>query len=510
MKFILLSEYFKFCNANNPFFIDIIMENRFSQQHTQQQTQQQTQQLTHAQYQGLELLSKPMLDIRTLLETALAENPLLETAPPAVMELAGDTYGDAAWAGNEIDPSEIEGSREELPLLNSGNDENYPADYSEKTDSDYEQYRQHKLDIAAAAMQSADMLSDILWEQFQNCNSSGQERRALAILLEKIDENGFLKTHLADLAMINDMPMEILCRALEILQSFDPPGIGARDAVESLVLQLKRQNYPDERIYTLLTVHRENLERNKLPEIAKSMKISIDELYGFLDDLKKLNSIPAAGMTAPQNNVVIIPEMSVELENDEVKVIGREDYMPRLRIVSRYEKMLEDPSLAEEDRKYLKEKLLAAQTLIASLAKRQDTLRAITLIIAQKQAEFFRSGEEYLKPMTMAEVAGILDLHETTVSRAVNGKYIATPQGLKELRYFFSSGVKSDDGEDVSSRAVKARIKDLIDNENPAKPLSDAAIANMLAAEGINAARRTVAKYRESMNIPATNLRRHH
>ena len=240
------------------------------------------------------------------------------------------------------------------------------------------------------------------------------------------------------------------------------------------------------------------------------MKISIDELYGFLDDLKKLNSIPAAGFMPPQDNVVIVPEMVVELEDNEVQVIGREDYLPRLRINKQYLEYLDDPKLSEEDRKYFKEKLSAAQTLIESLAERQDTLRAVTLEIAQKQADFFRYGEEYLKPMTMNEVAEALDLHESTVSRAVNGKYIATPQGLKELRYFFSSGVRSDDGEDVSSRAVKARIREIIEYENPAKPYSDEKISQMLAAEGINAARRTVAKYRESMNIPATNLRRRH
>ena len=169
-------------------------------------------------------------------------------------------------------------------------------------------------------------------------------------------------------------------------------------------------------------------------------------------------------------------------ENNEVKVLGREDYIPRLKIVSRYEKMLEDPALSEEDRKYLKEKLLAAQNLITSLAKRQDTLRAITLQIAEKQADFFRYGEEHLKPMTMAEIADNLELNESTISRAVSGKYISTPQGVKELRYFFSSGIKNREGEDVSSRSIKARIKELIEEENPAKPLSDAAIADMLAA----------------------------
>ena len=485
------------------------MNSALSQQQNQQQSQQQLQQLTHAQYQGLELLTKPLLDMRSLLENELADNPLLEIAAPAMVEFAGDTYGDAASAGNEIDPSEVEGSREEISLLKNLDDDYYAAGNAENSE-DFNNYCQHKLDIASAAMQSGDVLSELLWEQLQASDLSRSERKAAEVILEKIDENGFLKVHLADLAMVYDLAMADLEKALQTIQSFDPPGIGARDAVESLILQLKHRNYPDERIYTLLTVHREALERNKLPEIAKAMKVSIDELYGFLDDLKKLNSIPAAGMTPPQTNMVIVPEMSVELENNEIKVVGREDYLPRLRIVKQYEDMLEKPGLEEEDRKYLKEKLLAAQTLIASLAKRQDTLRGITLLIAEKQSEFFRNGEEYLKPMTMAEVAAALDLHETTVSRAVNGKYIATPQGLKELRYFFSSGVKNDDGEDVSSRAVKVRIREIIEDENPAKPYSDAAIADMLEAEGLNVARRTVAKYRESMNILPTNLRRRH
>ena len=486
------------------------MDNAFSARQTQQQGQQQLQQLTHAQFQGLDILQEPLLEIRALLADELAVNPLLEIASPAAVELAGDTYGDAAMAGNELDRSEIEGSQEEYPLLSpDSNDDYYEPDYSDSND-DAGEYHQHKLDIASAAMQSTDTLSDLLWEQVQSLELSGNELKAVEAVLEGIDENGFLKVHPADIAMTHDLSMDDIAKALQTVQSFDPPGIGARDAVESLVLQLKRRNYPDERIYTLLTAYREELERNKLPQIAKAMKITIDELYGFLADLKKLNSIPAAGMTDDRNNTVIVPEMSVELENDEIKISGREDYFPRLRISNYYEKMLDDPTLPEEDRKYLKEKLLSAQTLIALLAKRQDTLRAVTGMIAEKQADYFRNGEEYLKPMTMAEVADALELHETTISRAVNGKYIATPYGLKELRYFFSSGVKTDGGGDLSSHAVKARIRELIEEEDPAKPYSDEVISKMLAAEGVKVARKTVQKYRDSMNIPATNLRRRH
>jgi RNA polymerase sigma-54 factor len=172
--------------------------------------------------------------------------------------------------------------------------------------------------------------------------------------------------------------------------------------------------------------------------------------------------------------------------------------------------MLDDPATDEESRKYLQEKLTSAENLIKSLDLREDTLRRLTGLIVKRQAEFFRSGVEYLQPMTMNDAAKELDLNESTVSRAVAGKYIDTPYGVFEYKFFFSGGYTAEDGEDISSRAVKEKIRNLIDSEEPRKPLSDEAISKLLAADGLKVARRTVTKYRESMDIPATNLRRQH
>lgn len=490
------------------------MENLLSRQLGQQQTQIQTQTLTPAQLQGLDLLVKPLPEIETLLAKELADNPLLEVLSPGRETLAGDTYGTAAAAGVAADASELENSPEDMPFAELSLNDDYFAEGS-SGDPDFDEFRQKNIDLNIAANQSGDSLTDLLYEQMQNAGLDPELHNALETLIGKLDENGFLRTHPADIAMCENISMELLNEALKILQSFDPPGIGARNGVESLILQLKRLNYPDERIYTLLTCYQDDLARNKLPQIARNMHISMDTLYKFLDDLKKLNTVPAAGLTEAQDNQVIVPEMTIELENDEIKVIGCENYIPKLGVVRKYLKMLQDPALDDETLKYLKEKLLSAETLIAALAKRQDTLRGITLAIARKQADYFRYGEEFLKPMTRVEVAEELEIDESTVSRAVgtekNGlKYLDTPQGLKEYRFFFTAGVKNQEGDDLSSRAVKARIRDLIESENPAKPYSDAALADMLAAEGVDIARRTVAKYRESMNIPATNLRRRH
>ena len=475
------------------------------------QTQQQTQQLTPVQLQGLNLLAAPLNELENVLAGELTNNPLLEAVLPNREELAGDPFEEAAAAGNELDRSEFEGANEEFPLLESFSEAwSDSADIAGSADYDNAEALQKKIDYRFNSLTVQESLTDKLFEQLNFCKLSPEEYAAAELVIGSLDEKGFLTTHLADLAMSGNFSMHTMENALQRVQSFDPPGVGARSVAESLMIQLERRNYPNKRIYDLLKNHREELERNKLPQIAKSMKISLDELYAMLEDLKKLNAVPAAGMSSGTNSCTVLPEMSIELENGEVKVSSRGQHLPRLTLVTSYLKMLEDPLTNEETRQYLREKLASAENLIKSLDLRQDTISRITGVIAQKQGDFFRYGVEKLQPLTMQEVADILDIHETTVSRAVSGKYLDTPQGLLEYRFFFSGGYKNAEGEDVSSRGVKEKIRELIANEDPRKPLSDAAIAGQLSSDGLDVARRTVAKYRESMNIPATNLRRKH
>ena len=244
------------------------MENLLSRQLGQQQTQIQTQTLTPAQLQGLDLLVKPLPEIETLLAKELADNPLLEVLSPGRETLAGDTYGTAAAAGVAADASELENSPEDMPFAELSLNDDYFAEGS-SGDPDFDGFRQKNIDLNIAANQSGDSLTDLLYEQMQNAGLDPELHNALETLIGKLDENGFLRTHPADIAMCENISMELLNEALKILQSFDPPGIGARNGVESLILQLKRLNYPDERIYTLLTCYQEDLARNKLPQIAR-------------------------------------------------------------------------------------------------------------------------------------------------------------------------------------------------------------------------------------------------
>ncbi|MBE6381016.1 MAG: RNA polymerase factor sigma-54 [Lentisphaerae bacterium] len=485
------------------------MQNSLSQNSTQQQTQQQTQQLSAAQLQGLNLLAAPLVELNNLIYNELESNPLLEITSPAREELAGDPLGDAAAANNEPDVSEFEGDREDFPLLDqlAGIYDLPDENYSSAEDND--QFNR-KRDYQFESLTAAPTLVDMLFEQLSFCNLTEQAIQAAQLVIGSLDERGFLTTHPADIAMSGNLTMSEVQSAIELVQSFDPPGVAARDAAESLMLQLKRRNCQDERIYMLLRDHQAELERNQLPQIARAMNITVDEIYDMLSVLKKLNCVPAAGLNNRSNSSVIIPEMAIELENNELKVSGREGVMPKLGMVRSYLKMLDDPQTPDETRQYVREKLASAENILKALDLRQDTLTRLTEVIARRQADFFRYGIEHLQPMTMAEVALELDLHETTVSRAVSGKYLDTPQGVKEYRFFFSGGFKNADGEDVSSRGVKAIIRQLIEQENPKKPLSDQAIAQKLEQQGLSVARRTVAKYRESMNIPPTNLRRHH
>ena len=483
------------------------MENRLSQNIAQKQTLQ----LNATQLQGLNLLAAPALELENLLAAELQNNPLLEVISDGREVLAGDLVGAAADAGNEQLPGEFDGDNEVLPMAEyvaaawedfSGEDSYSDAGDAEET--------QRKRDFMFDSLTSSRTLEDLLIEQLNFSGVSPKKYRIAKAVIGNLDENGFLVTHPADMAMSLNVPMEDVTDAVKLVQSFEPPGIGARDVKESLSLQLQRSNYPDERIYILLEQYSDELARNQLPQIARSMKIPMDTLLQFLADLRKLNSVPVRGLEVSAAAQAVIPEMSVAVADGEITIAGHEGSFPKLGIVQHYRKMLENPEIDDESRKYLQEKLTAAESLIKSLDLREDTLRRLTGVIVKHQSEFFRNGVEYLQPMTMNEAAKELDLNESTVSRAVAGKYIDTPYGVFEYKFFFSGGYTAEDGEDISSRAVKEKIRNLIDSEEPRKPLSDEAISKLLAADGLKVARRTVTKYRESMNIPATNLRRQH
>ncbi len=294
------------------------------------------------------------------------------------------------------------------------------------------------------------------------------------------------------------------------MQSFDPPGVGCRDLAECLKLQLERTGELTPLYREILDHHLEEIARNHLPQLARTLRISLEELNRCLARLRRLNPYPGSAL-APEHADFVMPEVSIVRGADgEYEVAPRRNGMPRLFLAERYLKLLETPDLPAADKAYLRDKLQQARELMRALDLRQSTIVRIAGVIVATQRDFLDNGVAALKPLTMKQAGEMLELHETTVSRAVANKYVETPQGIFPFKFFFTAGFTGEDGTSVSNRAVMEKIKELIDKENPAKPLSDEQLAQMLKAGGLAVARRTVAKYREGMNIPSSSLRRKH
>lgn len=473
----------------------------------QSQNLQQEQILSPRQLQSLEFLTAPVMELQQQISIAVAENPLLEVEQSSMEELAGDPLLSAmdadrrqAEAVEKEDDDSFEASslpeewQDFLPVPQEGN-----FDQSEAA---------RKYDYWLNSLTGEPSLQEQLMEQLMLSDVSPLCRRAAEMVIGSLDERGYLASHLADIAMGADCSMQDAGQALALVQSFDPPGIGARDLAECLSLQLKRKKLYTPKLQELLERHLNDVGHNRLPQVARSMKISLDELTGLLEQLRDLNPHPGSGV-AGGGSEVIVPEMEVQInEQKELILIGHDSFLPKLHISQRYLELLDDASTPSDVRKYLEEKLRSARELMGDLERRQSTLRRIAEVLLEEQYDFFYQGVEALKPLTMRQVGDKLDLHESTIGRAVGGKYLKTPFGVFEFKFFFSGGYRNADGDDVSSRAVKERIRQLIAEENPARPLSDDKISSLLAAEGFPVARRTVAKYREAMNIASSSLRR--
>ena len=323
-----------------------------------------------------------------------------------------------------------------------------------------------------------------------------------------LDITGYLRLSLDDLARTAGTTPEDMQRALTLVQSFEPAGIAARDLRECLLLQLVRLGRQDSLAYQVVDKYLEELARNHVPQVARALGVTPAALYEAMTEVKQLQPRPGNAVDT-QDVQYILAELTVE-QNEEGEYVVRthRDYLPRLRISAHYLRILEDPDIAKEVKQYVKDKITGGNLLIKSIAQRQTTLQRIAEVVVARQHGYFEQGEEALVPLTMNQVAEEIGVHETTVSRALASKYVQTPRGLLPLKYFFTGGYETDGGEQLSSHSIKHKIQSLISEEDPAKPISDQAIMDQLKAQGLNVARRTVAKYREELGIPSSHLRK--
>lgn len=458
--------------------------------------------------QALRFLQAPWPELRELVRAELEQNPVLEeklgeSDLPAAEPLAAAAF-DEADQENDFEPDDygreidaLEKMLEPRPLAEAPG---LPAPSPEA-----EEKRQYFLDSLTAPPS----LHAHLEEQLNESGLDAAQKRAGEYIIGNVDENGWLAADVAEVAREAGVPPAAVEAALAAVQEFDPPGVAARDLKECLLIQLRRAGHgPGAPAVKLVADHLAELGDKPAAELAKKAGLKEAEAAAALKLIAALDPKPGTKFSAPPA-VYVTPEVEIRktAEGDYVVEMMREA-LPRLRISAEYESMLEDPETAAEAKKYLAERIRSGRFVLDSLHQRRETIRKIAEEIAAAQGEFFEHGISRLKPMTMGAVAEKLGVHETTVGRAVAGKYARTPQGVFELRFFFTGGLATADGGTISTEAVKEAVAKAIAHEDVRKPLSDQAIADKLNGQGLKVARRTVAKYREQLGVPPAHKRK--
>lgn len=446
--------------------------------------------------QSLHILQAPILELRTMIEQEMQQNPLLEEKDPPV-ESSFESF-------NSINPSP-------LPTTQSTRErgdweERDPWEHTNSLLSQDEAKRRH--DYLLESMTRPSSLREHLLEQLSISGASKPEKRAAEEIIGSLDEHGFLPISLEEISSHANVPEKTAQKALELVQSFHPLGIGARSLKESLLIQLNQRGKRNDVESRIVSENFELLAKKDVAQIAKLTKTTEERVRQALEYITHLQPRPASGFSADKPEEIIQPEASFVPIDGTWGVQMSKGQIPQLKISDRYKDMLYESSQPADLRAYLKEKMTQARGLISAIEQREETLHRILTELARHQASFLEKGPQALRPLTLRPIAETLNLHEATISRAVAHKYVETPWGIWPLRKFFSSGYRTDQGEEISNLAVQKTIQELVKQEDARKPYSDTQIVKKLAENGIHIARRTVAKYRDALGILPTHLRR--
>lgn len=457
--------------------------------------------LTPQLQQAIKLLQMPQLELSQTLNNELIENPFLEEEleePEMEEHTVEDTAPSVATDDAEMP---LEG------LMNFSVDEYFEERSSDGRDLGYftpdiEEQPSYELFCS----KKPDLYDHLLWQLRLSTADDGIRRVAEAVI-GNIDEDGYLRATDEELVSVTGADIDTVRSAIALVQGFDPPGVGARDLKECLLLQLKVLNLSGTLVEKIIINNMEDLQKKKYSSIAKQYNSPMDDIIAAVKIIEGLDPRPATSFSNVETNY-IVPDVFITKTEEGYQIILNEDGMPRLRLNSSYRKLLlRKESLTKEEREFLKEKLRLATELIKSLDQRNRTIYKVSESILKFQREFFDGGIKFLKPLNLRDVAADINMHESTVSRVTSNKFLACNHGVFSFRFFFSSAIQSETGE-VSSTSVKDIIKKIISEEDPQKPLSDQMIADRLKKQNITIARRTVAKYREELKIPPQNQRK--
>ncbi|NCB41273.1 MAG: RNA polymerase sigma-54 factor [Clostridia bacterium] len=457
--------------------------------------------------QAIKILQFTSQELENFVEEQLLTNPVLEN--------------------EEHNDSEAEKQKEELSDVNTFEDVR-SANITENDSFDWPEYIKEREydDISYRQIQTQGdyssqdyfyekyvendiSLTEYLMTQLQFVRLNQASSRAAKLIIEALDENGYLSLNVDEAAKLLGVTEEFVVKSLKVVQSFDPAGIGARNLKECLTLQLSRLGYFNETLARIINEHLEDIAQNHISVIAKSIGISIEEAQTACDMIRELEPKPGRQFGSMQDIRYIMADVTVEKVTDEYIVTLNEKATPHLSISSYYSKILSDSAESSQITEFLNKSMNSAVWLIKSIEQRKQTIRNVVAAIVRQQRDFFEFGTKHLKPMTLAQIADEVGIHESTVSRCVNGKYMQTPRGLFELKYFFTGGICDNEGINVASGSIKEFIKEIISAENSSAPYSDQRIVEILnRKQGIKISRRTVAKYRDELQISSSSKRK--
>jgi RNA polymerase sigma-54 factor len=447
--------------------------------------------------QSLKLLMEPVLNLEMIIRQRLSDNPLLEEVesqetPDEIPVSTPEPDQREDKQPEKIDWQEFLGEDHEF-LRDGGY-----RDYSVHTDDDYPE----------TVSISEESLFEHLMLQLGYTKLDDKQKEIGSYIIGNINDAGFLTVSVEDMAAELKVETAAVADVLKVIKTFDPTGIGSGDLRECLIAQLEEQGLQGTLAWIIVDQHLKNLENKSVMQLSKILDTTPEKIDQALKVIRTLSPRPATGRFS-RAATPIVPDLIVDKIGDELVIFHNDKNLPQLRINQSYRNLIKRGTTAPEQTKiYIKEKLEQARWLINAINQRRSTMINVMQAIVDDQREFFESGESFLKPLTMEQIADRVGMNVATISRVASGKYVQTPLGMYEIKYFFNTGVTTDSGDDLPKRVVKTKIEEIIKTENPATPYSDQELAKLLTKQGIQLARRTVTKYREELNIKAARYRK--
>lgn len=455
--------------------------------------------------QAIKLLQMSRLELETAVRSELEENPILEEAEILAQEDLERTK--AAATETEAESEKGDANVQDPQKQDEFEWESY-FETNQKQPQSFQGGNEEIMNYENVISTSTSLSDHLFWQVKMN-GFSEEEEVAAEVLISAIDDDGYIKVPLADLAAEESIDLALLEDTLTLIHEFDPPGVGARDLKECLLIQAKHLEEDTNDLVNLIQNHLKDLEKKNYEAIARTMSKDLEDVIEMCKIIYSMDPKPGRAYM-PNDTHYVTPDVYVYKVGDDFVVSLNEDGLPRLKISNFYKNILNGAKTGtDKTQDYIQDKLRSAVWLIKSIHQRQRTIYKVAESIVKQQKEFFEKGTAFMRPMVLRDVANDIGMHESTVSRVTTGKYMHTPQGIYELKYFFNSGINSSDGGDaLASESVKLKIKDLISKEDPKNPLSDQKLVEMLKADGISIARRTVAKYRDILKILPSSQRK--